>query len=153
MISQRRLKELLTYYPDTGIFTWNLSRGNQFSPVGGEAGFTTEKGYIRIELEGKSYLLHRLAFLYMEGAFPIDQVDHINRIRNDNRWENLRPADVYLNAGNQKSNGEFVGVSWDSSRGKWLSRMQVNQACPSRKRFITHLAACYHRHCLEVTHG
>ena len=82
-LTQERLKELLHYDPETGYFTWKISPNNAVK-VGSVAG-TSMNNYIRIIIDHKAYLAHRLAFLYMEGYFPEHEVDHINRIRDDNR--------------------------------------------------------------------
>lgn len=88
----------------------------------------------------------------MEGSFPKDQVDHINRIREDNRWKNLRHATALINAGNTTVNNPFVGVSFDSRRNKWVSELRV-KGKRYRKRFTTYYAACYNRHYLERLHA
>lgn len=90
MLTQARLKELLRYDPDTGNFTW-LVRVGGIVTVGNRAG-TAQKGYIRIGLASKGYQAHRLAYLYMTGAWPNAQIDHVNGVRSDNRWQNLREA-------------------------------------------------------------
>src|SRR5215813_12141516 len=84
MLTHERLKELLSYDPKTGLFIWN-SRG-------AVAGTTDQEGYIQIHLDGKKYRAHRLAYLYMTGEMPTQILDHINRVRSDNRWGNLRPV-------------------------------------------------------------
>ena len=90
MITQSELKELLNYDPATGVFTWLVSRGRvKASSV---AGHVHSRGYIVIMVDGRRHLAHRLAFVYMTGTFPDDQVDHINEIKADNRWINLREA-------------------------------------------------------------
>ena len=113
MITQDRLKEVLHYSPETGLFTWE-ERLNSFSfngkHAGKSAGSYDEYGYQVIKIDSKSYKAHRLAFLYMEGTFPPKHVDHINRIEDDNRWENLRPATQSENMSNRKDNNRVIGV-------------------------------------------
>lgn len=86
MLTQKRLKELLKYNPDSGAFRWRVSWTRTRLP----AGCIHSDGYRRIEIDGRRYLASRLAWLYMKGRMPENFVDHINRIRDDNRWANLR---------------------------------------------------------------
>lgn len=110
MLTQVRLKDILTYDQDTGEFFWN-SGSYQNHVDGSLVGWREKSGYLRVMIDGKRYLLHRLAFLYVNGCFPEEQVDHRNRIKNDNRWCNLREADSHLNACNRSSNNEIIGLS------------------------------------------
>jgi len=89
-ITQSRLKELLEYKPDTGEFFWKQQVGSRGAI--GKINSTPCKvwGYIFIRVDKKLYRAHRLAFLYMTGEWPIGEVDHINIVRHDNRWCNLR---------------------------------------------------------------
>ena len=90
MITQARLKELLTYDPETGYFTRNVNVKG--ANAGERAGTITAKGYIAIGIDRKHYLAHRLAFLYMTGEWPKELVDHKDTIKINNKWENLREA-------------------------------------------------------------
>jgi hypothetical protein len=76
-----KLKKYYEYSPDTGVFT-SLRTGK---PMGGLSG-----GYIALTVEGQAIQAHRAAFLWMTGKLPEKDVDHINMVRNDNRWINLR---------------------------------------------------------------
>lgn len=120
-LTQERLKELLHYEPETGVFTWLVKPANWIK-AGTVAGTIHARGYIYIKSNGKKYAAHRLAFLYMEGSFPEDQVDHINRERADNRWVNLRHADAYLNANNKTRKVGITGLRGITVKG---SRYQV----------------------------
>lgn len=97
-LTQEVLKSLLYYDPETGIFVWLVTR--QRSPAGKEAGGYDEKGYRRICVNGTKVRAHRLAWLYMTGEWPEDQLDHINGLKDDNRFVNLREAtnSLYLEA-------------------------------------------------------
>ncbi len=88
-LTQKRLKELLHYDPDSGVFTWKVNRGG-IAKAEVVAGCIGSHKYILINVDRKRYLAHRLAFLYMENHFPVNQVEHINRIKSDNCWGNLR---------------------------------------------------------------
>lgn len=121
MLTQERLKQLLQYDPNNGRFTRLVARGP--SKAGSEAGRKNTQGYRHIHIDGHDYLSHRLAFLYMTGSFPGDEVDHINRVRNDNRWANLRHATRLTNNTNKgvyRNNASGVpGVSWKAKYKRW----------------------------------
>ena len=95
VLTQERLKELVHYNPETGVFTC-LQRVAR-RKVGDLIGTTTKEGYLRCNIDKNPYLLPRLAFLYMTGNFPIELTDHINRNGYDNRWCNLREASISEN--------------------------------------------------------
>lgn len=128
MISQAELKEVLEYNPDTGVFTW--IKPNKYCSnikVGDVAGYKNSRGYIRTCVKRKFYLAHRLAHLYMTGNFPENFIDHINHIRDDNRWTNLRAATNSQNQANrvkQKNNkAGYKGVCWHKSTKKWRAKI------------------------------
>ena len=130
MLTQTELKRLWDYNPSTGIFT-RLVRNNGRVNVGDVADSLRLDGYIQIQISGKTYLCHRLAWLYMTGNFPNEQTDHLNGIRHDNRWVNLRDATNSINQQNQrgpKSNNKsgHLGVSWYTRNGKWRADIKVN---------------------------
>lgn len=101
MLTQELLKQWLEYNPETGDFIW-LKRPSFRAVIGEIAGRTDNLGYKSLGLLGRQYRQHRLAFLYMTGKWPEDQVDHINGIRSDNRWENLREATNQQNGWNKQ---------------------------------------------------
>ena len=89
-ITRERLQTLLHYDPETGFFTWRVSRGK--ARTGAVAGTKDPRGYIRITIDTRMYPAHRLAWLYMNGVMPDNGVDHKNNDPADNRWQNLRGA-------------------------------------------------------------
>ena len=110
MLTQERLKELLHYNPDTGLFTRIVKRTN------GGSGFLHHTGYVHIYIAGKTFAAHRLAWLYMTGEFPKHDIDHINGVKNDNRFCNLRDVPTQMNMQNEirarKHNStKLLGVS------------------------------------------
>jgi hypothetical protein len=113
MLSQERLKYLLHYDPETGIFTHRVTRSGVVA--GSRAGTIGASGYIGLRIDGERHSAHRLAFLWMTGQFPANEVDHINRVRHDNRWINLRPATRQENCRN------FPLKSRDLPRGVYRS--------------------------------
>ncbi len=119
-MTQEELKKVLRYNKDTGKFT--LLNGR---PVGWLDDKGTRGGYIRIALLGKQYLGHRLAWLYEYGIMP-DHIDHKNRVRHDNRLENLKVSSAIENAKNRKTaitnTSGYSGVS-KKPNGKWIARI------------------------------
>ena len=98
MLTAARLRELLSYDPSTGKWMWIVRRSGPWP--GREAGSPNATGHIQIKIDGIAYYAARLAVLYMTGAWPVSEVDHINRIPADNRWLNLREATRSQNATN-----------------------------------------------------
>ena len=89
MLTQKRLRSVLRYEPQTGIFTW--TRGQRKGKV---AGTTHDaRGFLKVAIDGKRYLLHRLAWLWMTGLMPRWNVEHIDGNHANNRWSNLREGD------------------------------------------------------------
>lgn len=97
-LTQSRLKELLNYDPLTGQFTRAVPRAG--FQTGSPVGAVDSYGYLVIRVDGKPYKAHRLAFLWMTGEFPSNQVDHKNRHKGDNSWSNLRDANPSNNRAN-----------------------------------------------------
>lgn len=128
MINNSRLRELLHYDPDTGIFTRKTSRGG--CKVNSHVGTANADGYLMVELDFRTYSLHRLAWFYVTNRWPENEIDHINGDRADNRLVNLREATHLQNSRNQglrKSNKSGVkGVSWEGRRSKWRASAMVS---------------------------
>lgn len=128
MISLDALNKLLSYNPDTGVFTWKQTRGK--AKIGGNAGTVVAHGYIEIKVSGTMYKAHRLAWLMHYGVWPIGQIDHVNRIRSDNRIFNLRDVNQnnnQMNSGVRKDNTSgFKGVSYMPKYRKWRAYIRVN---------------------------
>ncbi len=96
-----RLRTLLSYNPETGVFTRNIRTSNRIN-VGDVAGSATEGGYWAIKIDGKSIKSHRLAWLYTYGCWPTNEIDHINGDPADNRIENLRDVSHEHNTQNTR---------------------------------------------------
>jgi hypothetical protein len=125
MITQERLKQLLTYDPDTGMFTRRTYvRGHK---VGEPVGFNWN-GYWGIKVDGKGYQAHRLAWLYMYGEHPKQQIDHINRNKMDNRISNLRDVNRSRNRENQAApykNNKLGMQGVSMYRSKYKAQIQI----------------------------
>ena len=118
-----QVRELLDYDPATGFLTWktrpNNGRWNKLI-AGKRAGTMGAKGYRQTCIKDKSYREHRIIWLWMTGDWPVDEIDHINGICDDNRWENLRQASRCENMQNLKL-GTTCGAIWIEEYKKWKS--------------------------------
>jgi hypothetical protein len=127
MLTQERLKELLSYNPETGVFVWRTRRSG--IKVGVLVGSPNADGYLRIMVDKKRYLSHRLAWFYMYGYWPDKQIDHINRVRTDNRIENLREATPLQNTWNLSirsyNTSGLTGASVHKKSGKWIAQISI----------------------------
>lgn len=122
-VTANRLRKLLDYNPDTGIFVWKLATTNRVK-AGDAAGSRGSDGYIRIGVCGRIYKAHRLAWLYVHGDWPKMELDHINGIKTDNRIGNLRDVTRSVNARNlhraqRNSASGVLGVSLHKATGLW----------------------------------
>lgn len=128
-LTQKYLKSILDYNPETGIFTWikRLSMNTKVMEVAGTIG---SDGYTRIAISGRAYSAHRLAWLYVYDHFPKTQIDHINLKKSDNSINNLRLASASNNQRNKglmKSNKSgYKNVSWCNRAKKWKVGLKVN---------------------------
>jgi len=129
-LTQLYLKSVLHYDPDTGVFTWiKCSKQNQRF-LGKSAGTVGNRGYRFIRVNNKTYQAHRLVFLYLTGSFPPIGTDHINGVRDDNRWVNLRAVDAAENKRNTKrpkhNTSGVIGVRWYKQNSKWLASISTH---------------------------
>lgn len=128
MISQARLKELVTYNPETGLFFRKAKTSNR-CVMDKPMGTTDSYGYLWSSVGGKAYRLHRLAIIYTTGGIMDCDVDHINMDRKDNRIANLRQVDRSTNMQNKlhpSSNNRsgFLGVVFDKRRKKFSAQIR-----------------------------
>jgi hypothetical protein len=123
-----RLKELLVYDPESGVFTRRT--GVKGAAAGSVAGSKRKNGYVCLCVDYVDYLAHRLAWFYMTGSWPKQYIDHANGNPSDNRWSNLREAtqtQQNANTRKRKDNTSGVkGVKWHSKCHKWNANICVN---------------------------
>jgi hypothetical protein len=123
ILSQDRLQYLFEYDSITGEFT--RLTNTQKNKIGSVVNSLDSNGYVRVTIDGYSYLCHRLVYLYKYGYMP-KEIDHINGNRSDNRLCNLREATRQQNLRNQKmqktNTSGFKCVSFAANVGKWRAR-------------------------------
>ena len=130
-LTAARLRELLHYEPETGVFTWTQNRYRVFK--GDVAGNHGVQGYTIIGIERRTYRAHRLAWLYVHGDWPAADIDHLNGVRHDNRLSNLRDVDrrtnlQNLNRAKRQNKSGFLGVCCDKNQkqGKrWIAQIKA----------------------------
>lgn len=128
-LSASRLRELLHFDPETGVFRYR-TRASQRTRVGDVAGSVNSNGYRHIRVDGRAYKAHRLAWLYVTGEWPPRVVDHINGGRDDNRIANLRLASRSENLANSRVNRAGKDAPKGVRRlpnGRWIARIQKNK--------------------------
>lgn len=153
------VRENMHYSPETGILTWTTRK--QGRVVGKPIGHLDKDGYRTISRsengrkngKKKRYCVHRIIWIWVHGKEPIDQIDHINGNKADNRLCNLREANTaenMRNVGKQSHNTSgWKGVSWHKLRSKWRADIKVNQKqiavglfdCPAAASFAYQIAA------------
>ena len=138
LLTAARLRELLHYSPESGVFTWIVRPSNNVH-IGDTAGCRGSKGYLYITTNRRLYLAHRLAWLYMRGEWPTAQIDHVDGIRGNNRFSNLREATSSQNMQNQRrarinNRSVLLGVSRSGAKGPWIARICVDK----EERFLGH---------------
>jgi len=123
-ITAERARELLDYDPITGVLRRLRARDGKWCEV------TTlnKDGYLCLHLDQKIYIAHRVIFLVITGRWPIPTIDHINRIKTDNRWTNLREATRRENNENRTPNQprEHTGAYKMVNTGRYEARGTVN---------------------------
>jgi len=126
-LTAERLRELLDYDPETGVFRWKVRRGPR--RAGALAGSPASQGAWEVCVDGDKHKAHRLAWLHYYGTWPPALLDHRNEIRVDNWISNLREGTVTQNQQNRSracidNRSGFMGVS---SNGKgWRARIVVD---------------------------
>ena len=150
-LALQQVSSELNYDPDVGTLVWkdgqqNRVRRNKRRITGMTAGRKRKDGYIQFWLYGQPYLAHRVVWLLMTGAWPVLHIDHVNGVRDDNRWINIRQASGSENMCNARLRSNNTsgqkGVSWDRRTRSWSVLIQLNGVNRRVGRYKTFEEAC-----------
>lgn len=128
-LTAERLRTVLSYDENTGVFVWKISAGRV--KHGTIAGKSAKCCHARVHIDGNDYWAHRLAWLYVYGAWPANEIDHINGVRSDNRIANLRDVSRSMNQQNQRrpqsdnKTSSYLGVSWRTRSSRWRATITI----------------------------
>lgn len=125
-LSAEFVRSILSYDPESGLFT------RLAGPFAGAAGATNGNGYRLLSIQYRKYRAHRIAWLWMTGAWPTGEIDHINGVRDDNRWINLRDVPMVVNQQNRRSAMKtnrlgIQGVKFNPKTGKFTTAISVGK--------------------------
>lgn len=150
------LRSILEYNPQTGDLIW-IKPTSPSLKIGSKAGCRSSRDdYMIINIDRKAYFSHRIIWYIMTGEWP-GQIDHINHVRWDNRWANLRDVahqDNHRNKPLQSNNKSgYHGVGWEKDRKRWGAAIKVDGKKLHLGRFKTKEEAIKRRKEAEVKYG
>lgn len=135
-ITQEAVRFLFNYDPESGVVSRRVFV-NSRAKEGDTVGFLESNGYLRVRINNRSYMLHRIIWLWMEGYFPENQIDHENHVRQDNRWCNLREVSSSCNMRNasvqERNKSGVTGVcltkdkTWQVSISKFRANTYIGR--------------------------
>ena len=130
MITQAMLKAVAIYDPNTGLFTRRVNASK--AKAGTVMNHSRKDGYQTISLFGEKQLAHRMAWLYVHGTYPTNDLDHIDGNPTNNSFSNLREATRTENLQNMRHprknrSSPVNGVKWSKKRGKYCVQVVVDR--------------------------
>jgi len=157
LLSQNELKRLFHYDKNTGLFT-RLVRVSNNAGVGDIAGcLSVSDGYIGIYINKIQYRAHRLAWLYVTGKWPENEIDHNDHIRHNNKWKNLSPATKCKNSKNSTLRSDnssgITGVCLVKKTNRWHSYINLTKGQLNLGYFTDFFEACCARKSASNKYG
>lgn len=155
-LSRDDLRALFQYDPMSGDLLWKDTR-RRGATSGRRAGCIDAAGYVVVRVFGRRFKSHRLVWLYVTGETPKGVIDHINGVKSDNRFSNLRDVTVQENLRNmpRQTNNKsgLPGVRWEKKVGKWVANIKVGGITRHIGTFDNLLCAASARKSAERKHG
>lgn len=144
MIAPKEIQELLIYFPESGLFKWKdpSKKLNKDLFAGCES-----NGYRQVTIHRRKYNAHRVAWAWMTGEWPKHEIDHINGVRDDNRWSNLQHVTRFENQQNQhalhadRKHGKLRGACRCKFTGRWQAHIVANGKQFNLGRYDTEIEA------------
>ncbi len=131
-LTHEEVKEYFDYDPKTGKFFWAKAPWRHKYLLGKEISCVNSSGYVVVHFKRHMYYIHRLIWLWMTGSWPKQFIDHINCIKTDNKWGNLREATASENKKNIKAfrnnSSGYKGIHWDKRNKKWYVHINLGYA-------------------------
>lgn len=122
-VTQQLLHDYFSYDANVGDFIWRKRPFRSHIKLGATAGYIDKKGYICIGIASSHYFAHRLAWMYVYGHWPLNQIDHIDGNKTNNAIWNLRDVSASENAANRV---QGIGYSWSSREQKFCSQVYID---------------------------
>ena len=127
ILTPELLRERVHYDPETGLFTWRISHKRARA---GELIGTTDGSYLKGQIGGTLYSLHRLAWFYVHGTWPVGVIDHKDGDGFNNRIDNLRDVPDMVNSQNRQgantnSKSGVLGVRWHKRDQVWIAEIKL----------------------------
>lgn len=140
--SQERLHELFDYNAETGDLIAKTKRtGRGGWEPGDVVGYEDAYGYLKTTVDGRPLMLHRVIWKWVTGQEPPSHLDHVNRVKRDNRWANLREADARLNSANKPPSvvnfSGAKGVSISRYTGEWSASITIRGEARRLGKFVS----------------
>lgn len=127
-LTLEKLCSILRYDPQTGNWTWLIQKNNRFK-AGSRAGSNAGRYWV-IKIDGETFTAHHLAFFYMTGRWPQEEMDHKDTDTFNNAWSNLREATRSQNCANRRlhknNTSGYKGVIWHKQRGRWAAQIRIS---------------------------
>lgn len=131
--AQEYLRQVFDYDSETGVLRWKM-RADKNAQWNGQfackaaGNLCPTSGYVRVRLDGKLYVAHRIIFKWMTGEEPNEFLDHINGNRVDNRWTNIRRATLVENNRNCRTKRKGLKGAFPIQDGKyWYSQIGIDK--------------------------
>jgi hypothetical protein len=127
-----RVRQLLSYCPESGTFTWLQNRKGGSARIGNAAGHQRPDGYSHITVDGQRHYSHRIAWVIEKGPIPDGmEIDHIDQDPSNNRLSNLRLVTRAVNRKNRsrdsRNKSGVNGVYWASHANAWGAQIRVDR--------------------------